>query len=248
MYASFFDTAEERRRWNVRHDIPWDATPGAAVDPELAEVLVAFYATEMFLPDYTSKLLALNRDNQGLAWFLTNWGYEESKHSLAIEEWLLRSGHRSPDDMETLNASLLRNEWMLPFETSRQMLVYTVFQERATQLNYLNLAKASADAEDPALAKLLRLIAGDEGVHHGHFVACVRHHLELDRAGTLRDIGFVLANFRMPISEEIPGWERHQDLVRKHGIYSDRMFVTSVMLPSIKKLRVDRAELRAHRR
>lgn len=247
LYDQCFDRAEVKRRWNLRTDIPWDdLTPGAVLE-EHAAILEAFYATEMFLPDYTARLIELNRDNQGLAWFLSNWSYEESKHSLALEEWLIRSGHRTREQMADYNARLLGRRWVLPFETSRRMLAYTVLQERATQLNYLRLAKACQDAKDPALHRMLKLIAGDEGVHHGHFVACLRHHLELDRLATLADIQHVLHNFRMPISDEIPGWERHQELVAKHGIYSNRSFVQDVMLPSLKRLGVSRKELRPAR-
>lgn len=248
LYDQFFDRAEVKRRWNLRTDIPWGQLRPGAVHEEHAAILEAFYATEMFLPDYTARLMELNRRDQGLAWFLSNWSYEESKHSLALEEWLVRSGHRTREQMAEYNARLLARRWELPFETSRQMLVYTVLQERATQLNYLRLARACHDAKDPALHRILKLIAGDEGVHHGHFIACVRHHLDRDRSGTVADIEHVLRNFRMPISDEIPGWQRHQVLVAKHEIYSNRSFVQDVMHPSLKRLAVTRAELRQVRR
>jgi hypothetical protein len=31
------------------------------------------------------------RGSRGRAWFHANWGYEESKHSMALGDWLLRS-------------------------------------------------------------------------------------------------------------------------------------------------------------
>lgn len=247
IYDQFFDRAEDRRRWNLRADIPWEAIRPGVVHEEHAAILEAFYATEMFLPDYTARLIELNRQDQGLAWFLSNWSYEESKHSLALEEWLIRSGHRTREQMADYNAQLLTRRWQLPFETSRRMLVYTVLQERATQLNYLRLARVCQAAPDPALRRLLKLIAGDEGVHHGYFVACVRRHLEWDRPGTLSDIEHVLRRFRMPVSDEIPGWERHQRLVAKYDIYSNRSFVRDVMRPSLERLGVSRAELRTRR-
>jgi acyl-[acyl-carrier-protein] desaturase len=243
MYQEFFDRAEKKRRWNVRETIPWDAVKYQAVSEDLVDVLEAFYATEMYLPDYTAQLLELNRQNHGMAWFITNWGYEESKHSMAIEEWLIRSGRRTPQQMEEFNAALLSEQWQMPFDTSRRMVIYTMLQELATQLNYVNLSKLTAAAGDEALQRVLLLIASDEGCHHKLFVDCVSHHLEMDRAGTLEDIAFVLNNFSMPAHDQIPDWGRRGELIVDLKIYSDRQFVMRVMLPSLQRIGVDRKEL-----
>lgn len=247
LYREFFDHAEKKRRWNVVDQIPWDEVKPRAVDPELVEILEAFYSVEMFLPDYSAKLIALNRQNHGMAWFLTNWCYEESKHSMVIEEWLLRCGHRSPQDMERLNDRLLSAEWELPFATSRRMLIYSMFQELATQLNYVNLSKLTAGAGDAALQKLILLIASDEGLHHKMFVDCVHEHLRLDRDGTVDDVAFVLQHFEMPAHALIPDWQRKGELIERHRIYGGRQFVTRVLVPALKSLGIDRTELQLSR-
>lgn len=243
LYRDFFDHAELKRRWSVVDGIPWDQVKTRAVDEDLVEILEAFYSVEMYLPDYSSKLIALNRQNHGMAWFLTNWCYEESKHSMAIEEWLIRSGRRTPPQMELLNARLLSVEWTLPFDTGRRMLIYSMLQELATQLNYINLSKLTAPAGDQALQRLLLLIASDEGSHHRMFVDCVREYLALDREGTLEDLAFVLQHFEMPAHELIPDWKRKGALIEQHRIYGGRQFVTRVLLPALKKIGVDRREL-----
>jgi len=249
LYRRFFDKAESKRRWDVTEDIPWDQVKFRAIDEDLVDILEAFYATEMYLPDYTSQLLSLNRQNQGMAWFIANWGYEESKHSIGLEDWLLRSGRRTEKQMHQLNEQLLQGQWIKPFSTSRQMIIYAMFQELATQLNYLNLSKATAPANDVALQKLLRLIASDEGVHHKMFVDCLKVHLELDREGTVDDIAHVLSNFAMPAHDQIPGFDRLGKLIEARGIYSNKMFIRRVMFPALKRIGVDRKELplRKHR-
>ena len=239
----FFDHAEMRRRWNVNDSIPWADVKERAVDEELVSILEAFYATEMYLPDYTSELLELNRNDHGLSWFLTNWSYEESKHSMAIEQWFLLSGARTEEQMDEFNGKLLANRWVKPFETSRRMLVYTVFQELATQVNYLNLAKLTGEAKDPALQKVLLFIASDEGNHHRLFVDCVLEHLKQDHTGTLADIAHVLSNFSMPAHDQIPGWEARGKAIERSGIYSGKQFVKRVMLPGLKRLGVNRRDL-----
>src|SRR5213076_2995342 len=97
-YRAYFDLAERKRRWNVREDIPWDQC-NDGIDPVVADVVQTFCMVELFLPDYLAKQLPQVRDNRGRAWMLANWGYEESKHSMALEDWLVRSGHRTENQM-----------------------------------------------------------------------------------------------------------------------------------------------------
>jgi acyl-[acyl-carrier-protein] desaturase len=247
LYREFFDHAEKKRRWNVNDGIPWDQVKLRAVDEDLVEILEAFYSVEMYLPDYTSKLIALNRQNQGMAWFLTNWCYEESKHSMAIEEWLVRSGRRTPQEMERLNDRLLGAEWMLPFDTGRRMVIYSMFQELATQLNYVNLSKLTAPAGDAALQRLILLIASDEGCHYHMFVDCVKEYMRVDRVGTVDDVAFVLQHFEMPAHDLIPDWKRKGEMIERHRIYGGRQFVTRVLLPALQKIGLDRRELQVTR-
>ena len=247
LYRDFFDHAEAKRRWSVVDGIPWDLVKIRAVDEDLVEILEAFYSVEMYLPDYSAKLIALNRQNHGMAWFFTDWCYEESKHSMAIEEWLIRSGRRTPAQMELLNERLLSVEWTLPFDSGRQMLIYSMLQELATQLNYINLSKLTAPAGDQALQRLILLIASDEGSHHRMCVDCVRAYIDLDRAATVDDIAFVVQHFEMPAHDLIPDWQRKGELIERHRIYGGRQFVMRVLLPALKKLGVDRRELQLSR-
>ena len=96
LYMEFFERAERERRWSVFDDIPWDQ-----VNPEASEHLAlcaeTFASVEMYLPDYVAGGINSVRDYFGRAWWQANWGYEESKHSLALGEYLLRSGKRTRD-------------------------------------------------------------------------------------------------------------------------------------------------------
>src|SRR5690242_20415647 len=115
-YLEYFKLAEDRRRWNIWKDIPWEEVNRDA-SPLIAEVVEAFSAVEMFLPDYTAKILQMIRKSRGRAWFQANWGYEESKHSLTLAEWLVVSGQRTEEGMRAYENSLLDNsEWELPFD------------------------------------------------------------------------------------------------------------------------------------
>src|SRR5882762_5375905 len=206
LYLEFFNRAEAERRWNLQKDIPWDqANPKTSDD--IALIVESFMAVELYLPDYTSKILELVRKSRGRAWFQANWGYEESKHSLALEQWLLHSGKRTPQEVNTFTDSVLEREWKLPFETPRQMMIYTVFQELSTGLNYRNLRRKAIEQKDEALATALSFIARDESAHYQFFQDGVKLYMKEDRDGTLEDIAFVLPRFQMPAHALIPDWE-----------------------------------------
>src|SRR5205809_6177657 len=115
LYRDFFDRAERKRRWSLADDIPWDQV-NRAMTPAVADVVESFCAVELYLPDYISKALPMIRRNPGWAWFHANWGYEESKHSLALGDWLLKSGARSEEQMADMEDQVFQHEWDLPHD------------------------------------------------------------------------------------------------------------------------------------
>src|SRR4028118_586865 len=177
----YLKLAEEKRRWNVFRDIPWVEANPQTTDV-LAQCVETFCAVEMYLPDFTSKMLHMIRRSRGRAWFHINWGYEESKHSMALEAWLLASGHRTEEQRETFEKELLEAEWELPFDHPRQMVCYTMIQELATFWNYRNLEKIAAQEGDWALVTALRVISVDERVHYNFFRNTVKEWMRTMRA------------------------------------------------------------------
>jgi acyl-[acyl-carrier-protein] desaturase len=244
-YLEFFRLAEDRRRWNLWKDIPWDE-----VNPEtsawVADVVEAFSAVEMFLPDYTAKILQLIRKSRGRAWFQANWGYEESKHSLTLAEWLVRSGKRTEEGMRAYENSLLDNsEWELPFDHPRQMIIYTMIQELATWLNYWNLKAKVEEQGDVALAKALHLISADEKTHYNFFRKGVKVFMEFEPEETLKDLKFVFEQFAMPAQTLIPGWDDRAKQIHAAGIYGPKQYLKHVYLPILADLGLTRKELEA---
>ena len=244
-YKEFFDHAEEKRRWNLQQDIPWaEVKRGGEVGEDLVSIVESFWAVEMYIPDYNAKLVSMFRKHRGFSWFQLNWGYEESKHSRAIEEWLLRSGHRTEKQIEEFTDRLFQKEWNPPFDNPRRMFIYTTIQELATQVNYLGLKKLCAEAKDAALDKVLLLVAADEGNHHRFFSDVVKIFMDADRAGTLEDLAYVFQKFEMPAHHIIPNWQKYGELIERSGIYNGRVFVRRVLFPILERLGVTREELK----
>jgi acyl-[acyl-carrier-protein] desaturase len=244
LYLDFFNRAEAERRWNVQKDIPWDQCNPKVTD-EIALIVESFCAVELFLPDYTSKILDLVRQSRGRAWFQANWGYEESKHSLVLEQWLVCSGKRTQKEIHDFADQVLERKWELPFSTPRQMMIYTTFQELSTGLNYKNLRRRAIEQKDQALATALSFVARDESAHYQFFQDGVKLYLKEDRDGTLQDIRTVLEGFRMPAQDLIPNWEVRGKTIVGEKIFSDRIFYRDIMRPILSLLGTSREELAA---
>jgi len=244
LYREFFDRAERKRRWSLEDDIPWDQV-NRSMDPSVADVVESFCAVELFLPDYITKAFPLFRVNRGWSWFHANWGYEESKHSLALGDWLLRSGLRSEEQMADLENHLFDHEWEVPQDSAQGVLIYGMVQELATWLNYRNLRQKVDERGDPALSRILELIAVDERAHHAFYRRVVELFLELDRPATLEQLRRVLHGFAMPALHMLADSRQRIAAVRSLGIFNDDIYYREVYRPILETLGVERRELRS---
>ena len=235
----YLKLAEEKRRWNVFRDIPWDEANPDTSDT-LAHCVETFCAVEMYLPDFTSKMLHMIRRSRGRAWFHVNWGYEESKHSMALESWLLASGHRSEEQRRAFERELLDAEWELPFDHPRQMVCYTMIQELATFWNYRNLEKMAARENDWALVSALRVISVDERVHYNFYRNAAKEWMKFDEAGTVEDLKYVFDHFTMPGRTQIPRYDESARILAKTGIYGPREYIKLVKNPVLEDLGLDK--------
>ncbi len=242
-FLRYFKNAEEKRRWHIEKDIPWDKASGDSSELT-AQIVESFSAVEMYLPDYTHKIMALVRRSRGRAYFQANWGFEESKHSMVLEEWLLRSGKRTYEQVREFEAQLLGEEWDLPFDTPRQMIIYTMVQESATALNYINLRRRAEDEGDQALSRTLRWVSADESAHYNFFRKSVKAYLLLEPEETVADIKFVFDNFAMPAHALIPEWETRGAMIEAAGIYGPKMYLAKIRRPILEDLEIGRQLLK----
>ena len=68
LYATFFDKAEEERRWNPYRDVPWDKVK-KDISEELILCAETFLCVEAYLPDYVANGLNVVRPSFGQLWF-----------------------------------------------------------------------------------------------------------------------------------------------------------------------------------
>jgi acyl-[acyl-carrier-protein] desaturase len=243
LYATFFDKAEQERRWNPYRDVPYDKIPKGGADPTLITIAETFCCVESYLPDYVAKGINIVRPYFGQAWFSANWGYEESKHSIALLEYLLRSGARTPEQMFDLQNRLMEKEWELPFKTARQMTIYGCLQEMATFVIYVKQEQRAKEAGDECLATIFRLNARDEIAHTRFYQDVTKVLLEEDREGTLIDLAHVAKNFQMPGVGLVPDYEERIKVMREEGGVDRGVFLQKVFFPVLKYLEVTRQDL-----
>ena len=244
LYRDHFDRGEKKRRWSLRDDIPWGQC-NSSLDPAIADVVETFCMVEQFLPDYLAKQLPQVRANKGRAWMLASWGYEESKHALALSDWLVRGGHRTEGQVRDTDASVSGREWGLRYDDPLATVVYTMVQEVATRVNYRNLRRA-AGGRCPALDRVLELVGTDEAAHGHFFRRLVSIYLEDDRAATLERLRLVLNTFAMPADHLLADGRRRVAAVRALGIFDERVFLAEVMAPLLAQLGLTRADIRGH--
>jgi len=243
LYRDFFDMAERNRRWSLRDDIPWDQV-NRNMAPAIADVVESFCAVELYLPDYMSKNLPRMRNKRGRAWFYANWGYEESKHSLSLGDWLLHSGMRSEEQMDDFESEVFQHEWNLPTDNPLGMVIYGVVQELATWLNYRNLRHRVDEHGDPALSTILRFITVDERSHHDFYRRVALMYLERDREGTIEQLRRVIGSFAMPAVHMLASSEQRVATIKALNIYDADIFYKDVLRPLLDKLGIAWSEFR----
>lgn len=248
LYRWYTARSQATRNWNPDKSFAWKSLRHDFSEP-MIQVLQGFFAVEYFTPDYVDEVLQMVRKSHGRSHFQLRWGSEEEKHADTWENAVMFSRQRTPEFLENykneLRSNVHRSLWG---DDPLRGLVYTVFQERATQLNYLNLAKIAqgksdkpqhANDADPVLAKVAMTIAVDEAAHYNFFLEGVRLFLYYYPRETLAAIKDVLDHFTMPAAELVPDWDASNEAVYRAGIYGPREYARDVVQVVFRNLGID---------
>jgi len=246
LYRWYVARSQEKRNWNADLSFAWGDLRHDHSDT-VVQLIEGFFAVEQYAPDYTGEILRLVRTSHGRSHFQMRWGSEEERHADTWENALLFSRRRSPRAIEDYKYQLRSNTWTLPWDDPLHMLLYTVFQERATQINYLNFAKIARGESgddslggdvDPVLAKACTTLAVDEAAHYAFFLEGARLFLYYYPEETLQGIYDVITHFAMPAQNIIPNWPQVAETIYKTGVYGPRVFQKDVLVPVFENLTV----------
>ncbi len=243
IYLEFLETAENKRRWNIFNDVPWEKLDSGKATDQVGDRVEIFCTEELYVPDYSSKGLDLTRSIFGMAWFQICWAAEESRHGLAFREYLTRSGLRSAAEFEALETATFSREWHLPFRTIRQMMCYGALQEGATFTVYNLQRNKARDAGDEVLEAIFFHIARDEAAHAGFYRSMLQLELGDDREETIADLAYVLSRFKMPGDGLIPNYRSR--LLNSGAGISPRSFLVRVVWPLLTTLEISREEMKS---
>lgn len=244
LYRWYTDRSQSKRNWNADRSFNWRML-GKQHSPQLLAVIEGFYAVEQYAPDYTAELTRLVRHTYGRAQFQMRWGAEEEKHADLWRNVLLFSSGRTPKQLEEYTEDLRRKAWKAPWDSPLHMLLYTVFQERATERIYLNTARiARGETADPrfatdvdsVLADAVETIALDEAAHFGFYLALARVHLYYFPEETLQAIVDVLRNFIMPAAQIVPNYDGFIKELYAADIFGPRKYGRDVAKPALQAL------------
>ena len=243
IYLDFLETAENKRRWNIFNDVPWEKFEANKATDEVGDRVEIFCTEELYVPDYSSRGLDLSRSMFGMSWFQTCWAFEESRHGLVFREYLTRSGLRSPAEFEALETGTFSKQWELPFQTVRQMACYGALQEGATFTAYNLQRNKARDAGDEVLEAIFLYVGRDEAAHAGFYRDMLQLELFENREETFADLAHVLSNFKMPGDGLIPNYR--QRLASSGAGISPRAFLARVVWPLLTTLEITREEMKS---
>ena len=247
LYRWYVSRSQKTRNWNPNTDFDWRSLR-TDHSPELNQILEGFFAVEQYVPDYVLTLLKVIRRSFGRSHFHIRWGAEEEKHSDLWENSLLFSRFRTPQWIEDYKHELRSKEWELPWDNAMHMIFYTVIQERATQVNYLNTGIIAAGKSehpefandaDPVLVKAAQTIAVDEAAHYNFFLEGARLFLYYYPAQALDALYDVIKFFAMPAGDLIPDYDKFAEVVAAASVYGPREHLRDVLDVALEKLDVN---------
>ena len=148
-------------------------------------VLVGDTITEEALPTYESWLLDIDGISQqpdnGWAKWIRSWTAEENRHGDTLNKYLYLSGRVNMREVEITTQHLISDGFDIGTASDPyKNFVYTSFQELATYISHNNVAKIARKKGHKALAKMSRIIAGDEMRHHQAYSKFVKEIFTID--------------------------------------------------------------------
>jgi acyl-[acyl-carrier-protein] desaturase len=246
LYRWYVERSQRLRNWNPDTVVDWTQMRQDH-SPQFMRIIEGFFAVEQYVPDYVTALLKVIRKSQGRSHFHIRWGSEEERHAELWQNAVLFSGVRSGDWVRNYSDELRANMWSLPWDDPMHMIFYTVFQERATQVNYLNtavIARGQSEVPDfmgdadPIMVQAAKTIAADEAAHYNFFLEGARLYLYYYPTKALEAMSDVIRYFSMPAGPIIPNYDRFAELVHRAAIYGPREHARDVVAIALKNLGV----------
>lgn len=149
-------------------------------------VLVGDTVTEEALPTYESWLMdveGVNQHDGGTAWsrWVRYWTGEENRHGDVLNKYLYLSGRVNMIEVERTTQHLINDGFDIGTDRDPyKNFVYTSFQELATYISHNRVAKLARQHGNKSLAKMCKIISGDEMRHYNAYSTFVKEIFSID--------------------------------------------------------------------
>jgi acyl-[acyl-carrier-protein] desaturase len=237
---NFFEEVKELRE--IAKDLPYD----------FWVTLVGDTITEEALPTYESWLMDVEGVDQmePNAWskWVRQWTAEENRHGDLLNKYLYLSGRVNMREIEMTTQHLIADGFDIgtgrdPYKN----FVYTSFQELATYVSHNRVSQIAKKYGDVKLAKICKLIAGDEMRHHMAYSEFVTQIFKVDPSEMMLAFQYMMkqkivmpAQFLRESGEKISSaFENFSDSAQRIGVYTAADYV-DIMQKLIDKWEIDK--------
>ena len=204
------------------------------LDDDFWVSLVGDMITEEALPTYESWLLDLDGIDQhgeekGWSSWIRRWTAEENRHGDVLNKYIYLSGRVNMREVEITTQHLVADGFDIgtardPYKT----FVYTSFQELATYVSHNNVAKIARKAGMKGLAKMSKIIAGDEMRHHLAYVEFIRQIFAVDPSEMMvaycdmmkHKIEMPAMYLRESYEKKASLFDKFSDVAQRAGVYT----------------------------
>ncbi|WP_274474869.1 acyl-ACP desaturase [Mangrovimonas aestuarii] len=224
---NFFEEVREIRE--LAKELPYD----------FWVVLVGDMITEEALPTYESWLMEVEGVKQmergnGWAKWVRHWTAEENRHGDVLNKYLYLSGRVNMKEIERTTQYLIADGFDIGTDQDPyKNFVYTSFQELATYISHNRVAKLAKEKGNKQLAKMCRIISGDEMRHHNAYSDFVERIFEVDPNQMMMAFHYMMkkkitmpAHFLRESGEKIStAFEEFSNTAQRIGVYTSTDYV-----------------------
>jgi acyl-[acyl-carrier-protein] desaturase len=237
---NFLEEVKELRE--ISKDLPYD----------FWVAMVGDMITEEALPTYENWLMEVegvdNLERNGWAQWVRQWTSEENRHGDLLNKYLYLSGRVNMREVEMTTQHLISDGFDIgtgrdPYKN----FVYTSFQELATYVSHNRVSQLAKSYGDKKLAKMCKMIAGDEMRHHHAYSEFVNQIFKIDPSEMMLAFQYMMkakivmpAHFLRESGAKISSaFELFSDSAQRIGVYTASDYV-EIMQKLISKWEIDK--------
>lgn len=241
---TFFDEVKELRE--LAKELPYD----------FWVVLVGDTITEEALPTYESWIMDIEGVDQhgdggkGNGWskWTRYWTSEENRHGDVLNKYLYLSGRVNMIEIERTTQHLINDGFDIGTDRDPyKNFVYTSFQELATYISHNRVAKLARQYSNKSLAKMCKIISGDEMRHYNAYSEFIRAIFEVDPSQMMIAFSDMMKNkiimpahFLRESGNAIgTAFEEFSNAAQRLGVYTGQDYI-DIMQKLIDKWQIDK--------